>query len=68
MLGVGVPPSLLLLLSLGFFLYRERHLRLMMESLKRENQAAMPKMRRRQPHGQYPLVLHTGDLPELEYT
>lgn len=61
-LGVGVPPSLLLLLSLGFFFYRERHLRTMMESLKRKTKAAM------RPHGLYPLVPNTGDLPHLEYT
>ena len=64
-LGVGVPPSLLLLLSLGFFLYRERHLRTRMESLKQENQAAQPKIRRRQPHVRYSLALNTRDLPEL---
>ncbi|MCJ1265530.1 hypothetical protein MMC22_005410 [Lobaria immixta] len=67
-LGVGIPLGLLLLLSLGFLLYRERQRRNIIENLKREHQTRLSTVWQQQPRGRYPLVSDPADIQELENT
>ncbi|MCJ1265797.1 hypothetical protein MMC22_005678 [Lobaria immixta] len=67
-LGVGVPLGLLLLLSLGFLLYRELQRRSIIENLKREHQTTLSKVWQQQPRGRYPLVSDPAGIQELEGT